>query len=77
VEVAHQVCIIFAVTNGYLKDIPVEAVHEFELRLQEFMDNRHADVLEAIRTTGKLEADTADKLKDAINELLAEFRPAV
>jgi len=77
VEVAHQVCIIYAVTNGYLKDIPVEAVHEFELRLQEFMDNRHADVLEAIRTTGKLEADTADKLKAAINELLAEFRPAV
>ena len=77
VEVAHQVCIIFAVTNGYLKDISVDVVNEFELRLREFMDNRHSDILETIRTTGKLENDTADRLKAALNELLAEFRPAV
>jgi len=77
VEVAHQVCIIYAVTNGYLKDIPVEGIPEFELRLREFMDDRHSDILETIRTTGKLEADTAEKLGAAVSELLAEFRPAV
>ena len=77
VEVAHQVCIIYAVTNGFLKNIAVEAVPEFELRLREFMDNRHADVLEAIRATGKLEDDTAGKLSAALTELLAEFQVAV
>ena len=74
VEVAHQVCVIFAVTNGYLKNIAVDAVPEFELRLREFMDNRYSNVLETIRTTGKLEADTADKLKTALTELLNEFQ---
>ena len=77
VEVANQVCIIYAVTNGFLKNIAVDEVPEFELRLREFMENRHADVLEAIRTTGKLEADTAEKLSAALTELLGEFRPAV
>ena len=73
-EVAHQVCIIFAVTGGYLKNIAVEAIPEFELRLREFMDNRYGDVLETIRTTGKLEADTTEKLKTALTELLNEFQ---
>ena len=73
-EVAHQVCIIYAVTKGYLKDIPVEKVPEFEKRLQEHMEkDQYYAVLEAIRTTGKLEADTEAKLQEAITELLKEF----
>jgi len=77
VEVAHQVCILYAVTKGYLKDIAVEQVPEFELRLRKFMDNRHEHVLSAIRTTGKLESDTEEALKNAISELLTEFTAAV
>ena len=73
VEVAHQVCIIYAVTKGYLKNVALEQIPEFELRLREFMDNRHSAVLEAIRTSGKLEPDTEDALKAALDELLVEF----
>ena len=73
VEVAHQVCIIYAVTNGYLKNIAVDQIPAFEQRLAEFMENRHSDVLTAIRSTGKLEKDTEEALKAALNELLAEM----
>ena len=73
VEAAHQVCILFAVTNGYLNKIDVEKIPEFEQRLYEFMDNRHSDVLTAIRTTGKLEKDTEEALRAALSELLVEF----
>ena len=72
-EVAQQVCIIYAVTHGYLASVPVEQVAEFEKRLEEHMDNYHADVLEAIRTTGKLETDTETVLKAALDELVAQF----
>ena len=72
-EVAHQVCVIFAVVNGFLKDVAVDRIPEFQLRLVEYMENRHADVLETIRTTGKLENDTADKLKAALTALVADF----
>ena len=74
-EVAHQVCIIYAVTNGYLADIDVERIAEFEQRLNEHMDNRYFGVLDAIRTSGKLESDTEEQLKAALEELLQEFKP--
>ena len=72
-EVAQQVCIIYAVTHGYLNTIPVEKIPEFEKQLEEHMDNYHADVLEAIRTSGKLETETENNLKAALNELLNRF----
>ncbi len=73
VEVAHQVCILYAVIHGYLKDISIDRIPEFEKRLYEFMDNRHSDVLTAIRTSGKLEPDTEEALKAALSALLKEF----
>ena len=73
VEVAHQVCILYAVVKGYLENIDVNKIPEFERRLQEFMDTRYEDVLDSIRTTGKLESSAEDKLKAALCELLAEM----
>ena len=74
-EVAQQVCIIYAVINGYLHSIPVEKVPEFELRLEEHMQNRHDDVLKSIRTSGKLESNTEAALKAALDELVKQFSP--
>ena len=76
-EVAQQVCIIYAVTKGYLKDISLAQVPEFERRLEEHMETRHFAVLDAIRSTGKLEPETEEMLKSAISELVAEFIPTV
>ena len=73
VDVAHQVCIIYAVVNGFLNDIEVDRLKDFEQRLYEHMDNRHPDVLEAIRTTGKLEPQTEQGIKDGLQELKTEF----
>ena len=73
-EVAQQVCIIYAVTHGYLTSIPVAQIPEFEKRLEEHMNNHHADVLEAIRSTGKLETETENALKATLDELVAEFQ---
>ncbi len=72
-EVAQQVCIIYAVTHGYLNSISVDRIPEFEKRLEEHMDNFHANVLEAIRTSGKLETETENALKAALDELVSQF----
>ena len=74
-EVAQQVCIIYAVTHGYQNNIPVEKIPEFEQRLEEHMDIRHSHVLETIRSTGKLETETENGLKAALDELVAQFNP--
>ncbi len=72
-EVAQQVCIIYAVTHGYLNNVRVEMVPEFEKQLEEHMDLRYPQVLEAIRTTGKLETETENTLKAALDALAAQF----
>ena len=73
VDVAHQVCIIYAVTNGYLNSIPVDSIGEFEKQLFEYMDGRGYDALNTIRTTGKLEPETENAIKAALTELVAKF----
>ena len=75
-EVAQQVCIIYAVTKGYLNYIELEKIPEFEKQLEEFMDNYHPAVLENIRTSGKLETETESELKTALDELVAQFNLA-
>lgn len=69
-EVAQQVCIIYAVTKGYLSKIPVEQVSSFEKQLETLMESRYFDVLESIRATGKLERSAEERLKEAICTLL-------
>ena len=73
VDVAHQVCIIYAVVNGHLNNVPLEKIADFEKRLYEHMDNRYFEVLKAIRETGKLEKETENGIKSALEELKAEF----
>ena len=73
VEVAHQVCIFYAVTNGYLNKLDVAQIADFELRLREYMDTHGAEALAEIRTTGKMEKESEEILKNALNEVLKEF----
>ena len=73
-EVAQQVCIIYAVTKGYLTNIPVEQVPSFEQQLETLMENSYFDVLESIRSTGKLEPAAEERLKEAITSLLPQTK---
>ena len=71
--VEKQVCILYAVVNNWLKDVPVEQVPEYERGLYEYLDAQAPAVLASIRDTGKLEADTEQALKDALTSYGARF----
>jgi len=73
VDVAHQVCIIYAVVNGYLNTIPVEDIREFERQLFAYMNDYHYEALNAIRTTGALDEATETAIKTALTELASKF----
>jgi F-type H+-transporting ATPase subunit alpha len=68
VPVEKQVAIIYAGVNGYLDDIPVEAVQKFEQEFYVFLDNEHPEILEMIRTEKQLNDEIKAKLNDAIKE---------
>ncbi len=73
VDIAHQVCIIYAVVNGYLNDIPIASIREYEKQLFEHMDNYCSDTLAGIRTTGVLSEEAEGALKAALTELNQRF----
>lgn len=74
VAVENQVCILYAVTNDYLTKVPLEQISTYEQELYEDFANLHtADVLEPIRSTGKLEDTTVAALKNALEDFTKRF----
>ena len=76
IPVENQVCIFYAVTHDFLKDVEVTDVADYEDSLYERMGSQHADVLEAIRTTGELSKETEAKLKAALEAYTKDFLKA-
>jgi len=68
IKVEKQVMILYALTKGHLDDIPVEDIRRFENEFYAWLDKNRADLLEEIRTTGKLPAD------ENMNSAIAEFK---
>ncbi len=68
--VAKQVVIIYAGTNGYLDDIPVKKVGDFEAKLNQALDSTYADFL---RLLSKEKAIT-EKIKEELDKLLVDFK---
>src|SRR3990167_8403529 len=68
--VESQVAIIYAGTNGYLDDIPVEKIREFEQKFHEYLRANARELLTHIRVKKELEGEMEEKLK----RLIAEFK---
>ena len=67
-SLAEQVTILYAGTQGYLDDVPVEKVASFETAFHDYMRASASAVLEAITSTGELSDETEASLKSAIDE---------
>ena len=73
IAVEDQVCIFYAVTHDFLKEVEVRHVAEYEEGLYERMAAQHGDVLEEIRATGQLSAEAEAKLKAALEAYTRDF----
>ncbi|WP_104118063.1 F0F1 ATP synthase subunit alpha [Arthrobacter sp. B1805] len=63
--VEQQVVSIWAGTNGYLDDVPVEDINRFETEFLEHLGHK-SQILNTLAQTGKLEDSTVDELKTQI-----------
>jgi F-type H+-transporting ATPase subunit alpha len=71
--VEHQVAIIYALTNGYLDGVDLAQVKAWERDFHVYLRTQHPQVLDAIRTTRDLGADTEAGLKAAIERYAELF----
>jgi F-type H+-transporting ATPase subunit alpha len=67
----EQVCVLYAGVKGYLDKIQTSDISEFERLYLQFIKSKHANILETIRTEGKL----SDKTNADIAAILDEFIP--
>ncbi|MGD0947022.1 MAG: F0F1 ATP synthase subunit alpha [Candidatus Binatia bacterium] len=68
--VERQILIIYAATNGYVDHLPETAVRKYEADLYRFLDSRHPELLERLRTKRQFD----DDLKKLTNKVLDEFK---
>ncbi len=73
VDVEKQIAVIWAATNGFVDDVAVENVREWEAQYVTFLENAKTSLLEDIRTRKVLDDDIKGQLKAACEEFNARF----
>jgi len=68
--VENQVAILYAATNGYLDDVAVENVQEFEQKFHQYLKANAREFLTHVRVKKELEGEMEEKLK----RLILEFK---
>ncbi len=71
--VEKQVAIIYAVTNGYLDEVGVDRIGDYEKGFHEFMEDKYSGVLHSIREQGKLDEEIEGGLKHAIADYTKNY----
>jgi F-type H+-transporting ATPase subunit alpha len=75
IPVEKQIVAIYAGTNGYLDDLPVEAVRKFEKELYAYLDNQRPDILKEIREKKALDDDLKRRIDEALKDFKSKFTP--
>ncbi len=68
VSLGKEVIILYAVTNGYLDDVPVDRVVTWEKALSSFMDINYPELEQTINTDKEIKAELEERLKTAFLE---------
>jgi len=76
-SVEDQVISIWAVSNGYLDDLPIDKARDFEAGLLDHMQSRHSDVGDQIKDKGALPEELEEKLKKAVEEFKSSYTEKV
>jgi len=69
-DVEHQVISIYAITNDYAAEVPVDKIKDFEAKLIDYAETKHYDLVKSIKQEGKL----TDDITNELNQMLETFK---
>ena len=72
--VEEQVISIFCGVKGYLDDVELKDIAEFENKILEKCKTDHSDILNSIRSSGKLDDENENKLSELITKLKSNMK---
>ena len=67
-SLGQEVIILYAVTNGYLDEVPVDKIVACEQNFHEFMKSSHPDIEQGINTDYEMKSEVEEALKGALEE---------
>ncbi len=70
----QQVLSLFAAKNGFMKNIAVEDIKNYEEQLHKFFDTDKPELVEAIREKKTLDDELSEQLKNAMNEFTSQYQ---
>ncbi len=70
--VEHQIAIIFCGTNNLLRNIPIKSVNKFQTSFLHELDEKHADLLKALKS-GKYDDQIVARLKEVAQAVSSTY----
>ncbi len=70
VDVSKQVITYYSLINGFMDNVPVDKITEFEEGLGQYVNDMNKDLLDEIKKRGKLEED----LEESLNKVIKDFK---
>src|ERR1017187_4386143 len=74
IPVEEQVAVMWAMQNGYLDEVAVDRVKEFQTRLQDYLQTRKESLLQSIREKKQIDEDLESELKAALEDFKATWQ---
>ena len=71
--IEEQTMVIWVATNGYIDDVPVDAIRRFENEFIAFIRNKYPQVVKLLRERKELSDDVVSGLKKAADEFKGLF----
>ncbi|MEW6441708.1 MAG: F0F1 ATP synthase subunit alpha [bacterium] len=71
--VEKQIVLIYAATNGYVDDYPVDAIGKYEQELYQFMESRHPEIFAQVREKKTIDDAFSEKVNQALDEFKGVF----
>ncbi|PMP66433.1 MAG: F0F1 ATP synthase subunit alpha [Thermodesulfobacterium geofontis] len=72
--VEKQVCILFAGTRGFLDEMPLEVLAQYERELYEFIESKYPEIYKEIKEKKEISPELEEKMKQVFREFNEEFK---
>ncbi|MDF2953480.1 MAG: FoF1-type ATP synthase [Thermodesulfobacterium sp.] len=72
--VEKQICILFAGTRGFLDEMPLEVLGQYEKELYEFIESKYPEIYKEIKEKKEITPELEEKMKQALKEFNEEFK---
>jgi F-type H+-transporting ATPase subunit alpha len=74
-SVTDQVLSLYAGTRGFIDDVPVRAVQQWEADFQQFAHDKHSDLITLLTEKQDLSDDVVEKIEACITEFKKGYKP--